>query len=247
MPPQCRARGRGSRRWSVRPSGAAQPPAAPDGPRGRDANTVLHRSQHPPDERGAAAIAAASSGGFAINRWPGGHTGRASRGGPRGRPFHGLDSVEDTRTRHVAPSPVALHRDRSATLASRPAPPNAAGSPPAAAQGEILPGVQRSQGRSRYEYACRTGQPSARRSGTVTRCGAAQPLLPVASARKSFGHRVTPGRPRATARCHLISSDRTVWRTPPGGPAGLLAGVETSAASGSGTITPRSAGRRCRC
>jgi hypothetical protein len=72
-----------------------------------DAHAVPHRCQHPPHEGGGAAMGAGSSGGFAITRLPSGHTGRASRSGPRGRPFHGLDSVEDTRARHDAPSPYS--------------------------------------------------------------------------------------------------------------------------------------------
>ncbi len=147
---------------------------------------------------------------------------------------------------HLPPySPASRPRRH---LASRPAPPKRRRPAVSGSAGRnLLPGVQRRQGRSRYESARRTRQPSVRRAGTVTRCGASQPLLPVASARNTCGHRAAPCRPRATARRHLISSDRNVGRTPPGGPAGLSAGVRTSATSGSRAIIPRSAGRPWRC
>ena len=80
--------------------GTAQ--AAPQSPAATDSSArsaaVVHRGQHLPGAGGDAAIGAASGGGLGISRSPGRRPGRASRSGPRGSPFHGLDGVEDART-----------------------------------------------------------------------------------------------------------------------------------------------------
>lgn len=96
----------GGTAWRVGPESprgcTAQPPATTTPVRSA---TVVQHGQHVPYQGGDAAIRAGSGVGLALNRSFGRRAWRASPNGPRGSPFHGLDGVEDTRTRHDAPSP----------------------------------------------------------------------------------------------------------------------------------------------
>jgi hypothetical protein len=67
--------------------------------------TVRNRAQQPQHDGRSAAVRAGSSAGIVSNGSPGSHTGRVRPSSPRSNPFHGLDGIEDTRTRHDAPSP----------------------------------------------------------------------------------------------------------------------------------------------
>ena len=58
---------------------------------------------------------AGSSGGIVSDRRPGRRSGRVSSCSPHGNPFHGLDGIEDTRTRHDAPFPRPVRTAGSAT------------------------------------------------------------------------------------------------------------------------------------
>jgi hypothetical protein len=69
--------------------------------------TRVDCGQHAPYTGGDVAMRAGSGKRPAVSRPPGRCAGRVSRGGPRSRPFYGLDGVEDTRTRHDLPPPLS--------------------------------------------------------------------------------------------------------------------------------------------
>src|SRR5262252_1779464 len=97
----------------VRLGRAAQPSAAPSGSAPAAACPKPYRSQHPPPQGDDAALRAG-------NRSPGRPTSHAIGGSPHSDPLHGLDSVEDTRTRHDAPSPDSSAPVIAATGGIRP-------------------------------------------------------------------------------------------------------------------------------
>jgi len=132
---------------SVRPRRAAQPAVLANSAR-RGTNAAAYCGQNPPRQGRGALTRARSSGGLVISRPPGRHTGSV----PRGSPLHCLDSIEDTRARHDAPSPRPVrHRDRAPGWPSWPA--LAADHRPAAGDGagrNFLPVVQSGQRRPWY-------------------------------------------------------------------------------------------------
>ena len=138
---------------SVRPRGAAQPAVLANSAR-RGTNAVAYCGQNPPRQGRGALTRARSSGGLVISRPPGRHTGSV----PRGSLLHCLDSIEDTRARHDAPSPRPVrHRDRAPGWPWRSAP--AAGPLPATARGGTPPGGTERATAALIRPRRRTGQP----------------------------------------------------------------------------------------
>src|SRR5580693_4585544 len=114
QPPLTSGTSRNTQRlYLVHPGGIAQaPPATASSARSA---TVVHYGQHVPYTREDPVIRVGSSQRLAINRPPGRRVGRS---GPRSSPFHSLDGIEDTRTRHDIPPPAQPpDHDRAATSA----------------------------------------------------------------------------------------------------------------------------------